>query len=313
MSKNLPPDGWRLAKDYADGRKQTLLVSDYSSLEIGIQGDFCKRLFDDDQLLVAYRAQFDPVNPVDLHSNNAREVFGTWLKWKVPPKMLVKDEYGNKKEITPEYAGLNVNQIPVAKFKKHPFGALLRDMIKAIWYGMAYGKREYGFQTLAGADGKPIGEKMAAKMVNALLDAVPGMRKWDAWVTEYVREHHGIYSLGGRWCDLSAECEGDCDDNDWQFKRAVRRALNFPMQATGAEIIGDAMVRVLRDKVLRALGFRTCLQVHDELVLRGPLDNVVKAQERLVHHMRSATANGTQLLVQVETSSSYADSYDKAK
>ena len=313
MSHNLSADNWRIAKDFADGRKQTLLVADYRSLEVGIQGDLCKRLFDDDQLIVAYAAQFDPKNPVDIHSNNAREVFGTWLKWVVPKRMLVKDERGNKVEVTPEYAGCNVNQIPVAKFKKHPFGGLLREMIKAVWYGMAYGKREYGFQTLLGADGKPIGEKMALKMVNALLDAVPGMRRWDEWVTEFVREHHGIYSLGGRWCDLERECAGDCDDRDWDFKRAVRRALNFPMQATGAEIIGDAMVRVLRDKVLRKLGFRTCLQVHDELVLRGPLDNVVEAQSRLVRHMREATANGTQLLVQVEVSSSYADSYDKAK
>lgn len=285
--------------------KHTLLVSDYSSLEIGIQGDLCMRLFGDDQLITAYKDQFDPKNPVDLHSNNARNVFGTWLKWTVPMEMKVKGE-----RIKPKYAGENVSKIPVAEFKEHPFGKKLRDMIKAIWYGLAYGKRGYGFQTLRGVDGKEIGLKMADKMVDALLDAVPGMRKWDDWVTEFVREHHGIYSLGGRWCDLERECStGD----DWDFARAVRRALNFPMQATGAEIIGDAMVRLSKCLEWLNTGFRVCLQIHDELVARGPECNVKEAQRILVRHMRNATANGTKLLFQVETSSSYALNYAECK
>jgi hypothetical protein len=292
--------------------KQTLLVSDYSSLEIGIQGDFCKRLFGDDQLVKGYLAQFpaDPKDAVDLHSNNARNVFGTWLKWTVPLKMTTKDEYGNKKETVPEYAGENVSAIPVAKFKKHPFGALLRDMIKAIWYGLAYGKGAYGFATLVGHDGKMLGEERAQEMVDALLSAVPGMRKWFAWVEKFVRDHHGIYSLGGRWCDLSIEMESG---DEWRERRAFRRAYNFPMQATGAEIIGDAMVRVMRCLLLRRLGFRTCLQVHDELVLRGPLVHADEAKTILVGHMRSATANGTPLLFQPEVSAGYADNYGEAK
>ncbi len=276
--------------------EQTLLVADYSSLEIGIAGDLHMRLFGDNQTLLAYKAQLDPVHPVDLHSNNAREVFGRWLKWKVPAGM--------------EYAGQTVDAIPVAVFKKHPFGAVLRDMIKAIFYGMAYGKGAYGFATLAGPDGKPIGEQKAGEMVDALLNAVPAMRKWFDWCDDYVRKHHGIYSLGGRWCDLSNEM---ATDDEWQHKRAFRRAYNFPMQATGAEIIGDAMVRVMRCVPLRRLGFRTCLQVHDELVLRGPLANAEAAKGLLVGHMRSATANGTKLLVQVEVSCSYASNYGEAK
>jgi hypothetical protein len=312
MSKQLTQEQLNRYSVLIDRAKtpQTLLVADYSSLEIGIQGDFCLRLFKDDQLVRGYLAQFDKDNPVDLHSNNARNVFGTWLKWTVPPKMTVKDDKGNKVEIVPEYAGQNVSAIPVAKFKKHPFGGILRDMIKAIWYGLAYGKGKYGFSTLPGADGKMIGEERAQEMIDALLNAVPGMRKWFTWVEEYVREYHGIYSLGGRWCDLSLEME---TDDEWRYKRAFRRAFNFPMQASGAEIIGDAMVRVMRDKALRRLGFRTCLQVHDELVLRGPLCNVEEATPMLMGHMRHATANGTPLLFQPEVSIGHAANYGEAK
>ena len=301
----------------------SLVVADYSSLEIGIQGDLCQRLFSDGQLIQAYKDQTRckgkgkcsqcPGNGscnVDLHSNNARNVFGVWLKWTVPNRITIKDKKGNKTEVTPKYAGQRVDSIPVAEFKEHPFGKKLRDLIKAIWYGLAYGKRGFGFQTLKGVDGKEIGLRMADKMVEALLDAVPGMRKYDAWVRKFVSKYHGIYSLGGRWCDLEREC---ATGDDWDFARAVRRALNFPMQATGAEIIGDAMVRIMRCRDFRYTGHRVCLQVHDELVARGPRESAPEAQKLLVRHMRAATANGTRLLVQVEVSSHIVNSYDEAK
>jgi DNA polymerase I-like protein with 3'-5' exonuclease and polymerase domains len=295
-----------------DNLPQTLIVADYSSLEVGVQGDFCVRLFGDDQLVKAYAAQtcYPKENRVDIHSNNARSVFGVWLGWTVPETITVKDKLGSNQEVRPKYAGQRVDKIPVTEFKEHPFGEILRDIVKAVWYGLAYGKGAYGFSTLVGADGKMLGEDRAQEMIDALLSAVPGMRNWFAWVDDYVKENHGIYSLGGRWCDLSLEMEtGD----EWKAKRAFRRAYNFPMQATGAEIIGDAMVRVMRDKVLRNLGFRTCLQVHDELVLRGPLVNVEEAKLRFGGHMRAATANGVTLMFQPEISIGHAPTYGEAK
>ncbi len=270
-----------------------LLVADYSSLEIGIQGDFALRLFGDDQIVRMY---IDQAKGVDMHSNNARAVFGKWLGWKVPEGC--------------EYAGLTVDHIPVETFKKHPHGKVCRDLIKAIWYGMAYGKGAYGFSTLVGADGKMIGEELAGKMVNALLDAVPAMRRWFEWVEAFVREHHGIYSLGGRWCDLSIEME---TDEEWMHRRAFRRAYNFPMQATGAEIIGNAMCRIRRDEEFRDLGYRVCLQVHDELVTRGPAENLSRAAEILTGHMTAATANGVPLMFPVQVSWGSGVNYGEAK
>ncbi len=269
----------------------TLLVADYSSLELGVQGDFCARLFGDEQLLDAYIAQ---ARGVDMHSNHAREVFGRWLGWRVPAGL--------------PFEGLTVDAIPVEEFKDHKFGKVLRSLIKTVWYGLAYGK--FDFSTLKGADGKPIGKDTSTRMRGALLDAVPGMKSWFRWVERFVDKHHGIYSLGGRWCDLSLEMESP---DEWLHKRAYRRGYNFPNQATGAEIIGDAMVRVMACAEFRALGYRVCLQVHDELVTRGPLVHVVRAGELLAGHMRAATANGTRLLVPLQVSVGHGSNYFEAK
>lgn len=270
---------------------QTLLVADYSALEMAIQGDFALRLFGDDQIAEIYA---DMARGIDPHSNNARDVFGKWLGWKVPAGQ--------------PYAGLTADAIPVQEFKKHPFGAICRDLIKSVWYGLAYGK--FNFDTLIGADGKMIGGELSTRMREALLDARPGMRHWFRWVERFINEHHGIYSLGGRWCDLTAEMGST---EEWLHRRAYRRGYNFPMQATGAEIIGDAMVRLLGDEEFRALGYVLCLQVHDELVTRGPLRNVERAGQILKHHMVHATANGTRLLVDLMVETGHGPNYFEAK
>lgn len=286
----------------------TLLVADYSSLEVGVQGDLCSRLFKDDQIIQMYNDQKPTAaggRDIDIHSNNARNVFGKWLGWRIPSSVLAEGV------IVPcAYGGEVATSIPICEFKKHPYGARLRSMIKEIWYGLAYGKGAYGFSTLIGPDGKMIGEDRAGEMVNALLDAVPGMRKWFEWVEWFVRKNLGIYSLGGRWCDLTAEMTSGVD---WMIRRAFRRAFNFPMQATGAEIIGEAMVLVNECRELMKLGYRIILQVHDELVMRGPLEHVERAGVLLRERMQAATANGTKLLVDLLVSVGNGPNYYEAK
>jgi DNA polymerase I-like protein with 3'-5' exonuclease and polymerase domains len=282
---------------------QILVVADYSSLEVGVQGDFCSRLFGDDQILEMYIAQ--ETKGLDIHCANAREVFGKWLGWVVPDYVVIE-----RRRVACPYAGKRVDRIPIEEFKAHPYGGILRKLIKEIWYGLAYGKSAYGFATLIGADGKMIGERQALAMLNALLDAVPGMRKWMRWVEAFVRKHGGIYSLGGRWCDLSHLLEtGD----EWAIKAAYRKAYNFPMQATAADIMGCAMVSVTRCLEFIETLFRIFLQVHDELVTRGPERNADKAEGLLVRHMKNATANGTKLIVDLQVGSGRGYNYFDAK
>lgn len=281
--------------------EQILLVADYSALEVVILADLCKRLFRDTQL----EAMVAPGAP-DIHVENAKMVFGHYLGWTVPAFALV-----DGKSVACTYAGHRVDEIPSAEFKKHPYGAILRVMIKTVWYGLQYGKGAYGFSTLPGPDGKPIGEDVSGRMLKGIEQAVPGPFKWQEWCRDFVDANHGIYSLGGRWCPLYIETADNAPD--WMRARGYRRAYNFPMQATGAEIIGDAMVRVERDPAWHTTGFKVCLQVHDELVARGPAFNVEAAAGILKDHMVSATANGTRLIVPLQASVGWGPNYYEAK
>jgi DNA polymerase-1 len=242
----------------AQGSGRVILAVDYSALEVVLLAHFCLALFGDDDL-----AKSVARGAVDIHSVHTVRVF--------------RDTLGEEKLF-----GVEPEQI-----KKHadPVVNWFRELIKAVWYGLQYGKGAWGFgSTLFNTDGSPLGDEAAQKMIDALLDARPGVRLWQAWVWDYIVEHHGIPSLGGRWCDLSDLMRGD----EWRQKRAHRRALNFPEQAGAADLVGWAMHLVATDPILARLGFSLVLQIHDELVLEGPECNAAEANARTEYLMEHA-------------------------
>ncbi len=250
-------------------KRTPLINADYKALELVIMADLCLRLFKDGQLAEAVKP-----GAQDIHAVNARMVYGELLGWKHPD-------------------GSPISKATIEAFAEDAHCKKLRYMIKTLWYKLQYGGNAYGCANIVGPDGQPIGEDGAETMIEAVMTAVPGLRKWQHWCENYVDEHGGIYSLDGRWCDLYEESAPDAPE--WLIRRGYRRAYNFPLQATGAGIIGNAMVRVSKCKGL----------AHPDC----PLDEAVRLLE---HHMTSATANGVQLLVPLSVSIGTGESYYEA-
>jgi len=73
-------------------------------------------------------------------------------------------------------------------------------------------------------------------------------------------------------------------------RRAERLAVNHPVQGTAAEIVKLAMIGLSRS--LKTGGYRTqlTLQVHDELVLDAPDDEVADVRQLLRREMETAVA-----------------------
>lgn len=299
-------------------KRKKLVVADYSALEVVILADLCKRLFGDTQL----EAMVAPDAP-DIHIENAKRVFGFYLGWKMPEQVRVEGVL-----VPCPDAGKRVDEIPSADFKKskvknpdgtvtefppkNPYCANLRDMIKTVWYGLQYGKGAYGFSTLEGADGRPIGEDVAQEMLDSIEKVVPAIFEWQGWVRKWALRRGGIYSLGGRWCPLAEEMSKRAPD--WLRNRGFRRAYNFPVQASAAELIGDAMVRLGNDKEFLELAV-IMLQVHDELVSRADDDEAVvtRVSELMKKHMEAATCNGTPLIIPVQVKVGSGYNYYEAK
>lgn len=257
-------DPYRIRRAFVAPPGFKLIAADETALEAVIFAHVLIELFDDHLLA-------DLLVPgADLHAYNAKRVYGTYLKW---------ERYGHR-----------VDDFPDAAFKSDDYPELqaLRQDIKAVWYGLMYGKSAYGFATsLRDASGAPIGQEVAEKIVNALYEALPAIPRYQEFISDYVQTHFGIPGLGGAWCDLSELVK---TGNKWDLARANRIAQNYPMQEGGARIIGAAMVDILNDPRLRAVGLKLERQVHDELDFRIPdlrLEDEKVAKDLIKHHMTS--------------------------
>lgn len=275
-------DVHRIRRIFRARRGEVILVADYSALEVVILAQILLWLFDDADL-----ARMVAPGATDIHAFTAHYVFRV-LGDPVANALSLEDfTNAAKKEkwtapfLPPaprDFRGTWNEAAAVAHC------GWLRLMVKRIRYGLNYGKGAWGFgSTLFTADGSPLGEERAQAMIDALMKLNPAVLKFFDWVHDWIDEHGGIPSLDGRWCDLAGLVDGD----DWQRARAWRRALNYPMQAGGADLVNEAMYLVAFDPRLRAMGFVLILQVHDELVLRGPERHAAEAAAVLKEIMTS--------------------------
>lgn len=77
-------------------------------------------------------------------------------------------------------------------------------------------------------------------------------------------------------------------DNGAFIAQAERQCVNARIQGSAATLTKLAMIEVFNDKMLKDLGFRLLLAVHDELIGECPIENVEKAAERLSYVMVNA-------------------------
>ncbi|MEE1301201.1 MAG: DNA polymerase, partial [Bacteroidales bacterium] len=78
------------------------------------------------------------------------------------------------------------------------------------------------------------------------------------------------------------------NDNGGFISRAERQCVNARVQGGAATMSKRAMIKVHHDEVLKQLGFRLMLAVHDELIGECPKDNADKVADRLCELMKSA-------------------------
>lgn len=88
---------------------------------------------------------------------------------------------------------------------------------------------------------------------------------------------------------------------------AERMAMNSPIQGSAADIIKLAMLRVDRALAQAGLGAKLLLQVHDELVLEVPEDELAATAEIVRREMESALTLAVPLVVEVKVGQNWRD------
>lgn len=284
VSKDKRKDVYAVRKCLIGGPGEILIVADQTQLEVVILAHLAIALFGEPG---RYLASFLAAGAPDLHSTNARGVFGAFL--------------GRR-----HADGRPLADIPIPEWKVDAFLTQLRDDIKAIWYGLTYAKGEYGFarSLLDPVTYMPIGEERAGAMVRGLLDTQPAISLWQAYVRAFIMKNKYIWTPNGRILDLRELLKG----TKWQVEEAYRKALNYPLQGGGADIMVEVMNAIVACKELAALGWKLCLLVHDEVALRGPEKTVDRAMELVVHHMTKTVKLQLELRCSVNKGTNYFDS-----
>lgn len=176
----------------------------------------------------------------------------------------------------------------------------LRSRAKAVNFGIVYGQQAFG---LSQSLDIPFGE--AKEMIDRYFEAYPQVRRYLDDTVDHAKQKGYAKTMFERKRHIP-ELKAS---NAAQRGFGERTAMNHPMQGSAADIIKLAMTEVQRR--LEADGYRAKLlvQVHDELDLSVPKDEVERLSGMLKSVMESVVELSVPLVVDVGCGKNWAEAH----
>jgi DNA polymerase I len=176
----------------------------------------------------------------------------------------------------------------------------MRRAAKAINFGIAYGLSVYGLSQRLDL---PTVEAQA--IIQRYFERYEGVRVWLDSTIEQARKTGEVATIYGR----RRYVPEIHSRNTMARQGAERIAVNTPIQGTAADLIKLAMIEV--DASLREGGYqsRLLLQVHDELLLECPKEEVPAITALVRHAMSQAGKLEVPLEVEVGVGRSWAEAH----
>jgi DNA polymerase-1 len=168
-----------------------------------------------------------------------------------------------------------IYEVPIADVTKEQ-----RDRAKGVNFGLIYGMSAFGLSrytdiTLAEAE----------DFVNAYFEQFPGVKNYLDGMKRQAAEQGYVETLLGRrryFLGLKTQTNRNIRN------REEREAINAPIQGTAADIMKIAMLRVPGALVEAGLSAKMLLQVHDELVLECPNEELPATSDLISRVMQEA-------------------------
>ena len=199
-------------------------------------------------------------------------------------------------------AGQDIHATTAAAIYNVPLEQVTKEMrrhAKAINFGLIYGMSAFGLTrstelTLAEAD----------EFVKAYFTQFPGVKKYLDGIRKQAAQDGYVETLLGRRRYFPAL---QSKQNVQMKNREEREAINAPIQGTAADIMKIAMLHIptaLKKANLRA---QMLLQVHDELVLEVPKEELEKTCKLVQELMGSAYQLDIPLLTEARSGASWGE------
>jgi DNA polymerase-1 len=127
----------------------------------------------------------------------------------------------------------------------------------------------------------------AEDFVKAYFEQFPGVKRYLEEIRLQVTEQGYVSTLAGRRRYFPQLSE-TATVSEVARARALREAINAPIQGTAADIIKVAMLKIPDKLESAGLSTKMLLQVHDELVFECPPEQLQSSAEIIQEYMRSA-------------------------
>jgi DNA polymerase-1 len=174
-----------------------------------------------------------------------------------------------------------------------------RRAAKVINFGLMYGMSSFGVAQNLGIE-----RATAQAYVDSYFTRYPGVKRLMDQMRELARTRGYVETVFGRRLYLPEMTSG----SPQRRQAAERAAINAPMQGTAADLIKLAMIAVQQFLAASRLQTKLIMQVHDELVLEVPENELEQVKQNVRDLMQSVAKLDAALIVEVGV----GDNWDQA-
>ncbi|WLR46049.1 DNA polymerase I [Halobacillus litoralis] len=176
----------------------------------------------------------------------------------------------------------------------------MRRQAKAVNFGIVYGISDYGLSQSLG-----ITRKEAQAFIDKYFESYPRVKSYMDETVREAKETGYVSTFMNRRRYLP-----DIKSRNFNKRSfAERTAMNTPIQGSAADIIKKAMIDLEEKLQEENMQAKVLLQVHDELIIEAPKEEVKQLEEIV----SSVMENTVDLDVPLKVDSSYGDTWYDAK
>ena len=202
------------------------------------------------------------------------------------------EAFARDEDIHARVAG-SVNGVPIEEVTPE-----MRRAAKAVNFGVIYGQSPFGLARSLGID-----QKEAAQFIDGYFEGYPGIEEFLVRALAECRKNGYVKTILGRRRAIG----GVRENAGRQRNLAERTAVNTVIQGSAADIIKRAMIAVHRRLETERLSARLLLQIHDELVLEVPADQLDHLAALVRQEMVGACTLNVPLKVDIKVGSNWAE------
>ncbi|MGO4937200.1 DNA polymerase I [Fundicoccus sp. Sow4_H7] len=173
-----------------------------------------------------------------------------------------------------------------------------RRQAKAVNFGIVYGISDYGL-----SQNLNISRKEAKDFIDRYFEQYPGIKQFMDDIVKEAKENGYVSTLFNRRRYLP-----DIHSSNFNLRSfAERTAMNSPIQGTAADILKIAMVSLHQAIIDEGLQAKILLQVHDELILEAPVEEIERLNELVPQIMEGAVELSVPLKVDYNSGTNWYD------